>query len=67
MAIEQTRILVRTAEPLRETAGLELTPAPGIGCFVPQLPLDPPDATVLSGTCGSSVRSLGPFDLPADE
>jgi len=35
---------------------MELTSAPGIGCFVPQLPPDPPDVTVLCGTCGSCVR-----------
>jgi hypothetical protein len=36
---------------------MELTSAPGIGCFVPQLPLDPPDVTVSCGTCGLCVRN----------
>jgi hypothetical protein len=34
---------------------MERTSAPGIGCFVPQLPPDPPDVTVLCGTCGFGV------------
>jgi hypothetical protein len=35
---------------------MELASAPGIGCFVPQLPPDPPDVTVLCGICGFGVR-----------